>query len=59
MTVKLFMGAIKDALKIVEKTPEEIEAIKQEIKKVGDRSTIPNFDRYGFYQATHLTLKFS
>ena len=29
------MGAIKDAIKIVEKTPEEIEAIKAEIKKSG------------------------
>ena len=31
----LYMGTIKDALKIVEKTPEEIEAIKQEVKRLG------------------------
>ena len=31
----LQVGAIKDAIKIVEKTPEEIEAIKAEIKKSG------------------------
>ena len=31
----LYMGTIKDALKIVEKTPEEIDAIKQEVKKLG------------------------
>lgn len=29
------MGAIKDAIKIVEKMPEEIEAIKADIKKTG------------------------
>ena len=30
----LYVSTIKDALKIVEKTPEEIEAIKQEVKKL-------------------------
>ena len=29
------MGMIRDAIKIVEKTPEEIDAIKAEVQKAG------------------------
>ena len=35
ITVVLQLGAIRDAIKIVEKTPEEIASIKAEIKKAG------------------------